>query len=712
MTARKSRSFGLRPEAWALIGLFLLAFLPRAVHPISRPLQWYFRGAEFFRAVLEGDWAGTLFSEHPGVTVMWLSGAALWGWYGLQSLLGLNPTPPLATEGAAFADRVAVGVLPLALVVALGIVWGWHLLRRLFGRRVAWIGALLWALDPFYLANSSVLHLDATLSTLMLLSALTMLVYLRERRRGFLVVSAVLGGLAVLTKISALFLLPFLGLCLLVDRLPSVRGPRSLLRSLQSIGGALLLWLLIAVVVCCLLWPALWVDPLAALEVVIQRGIVLHIEEAHTLPRFHRGVVSVGDPGVGYYLDVLLFRSTWLMLPFVLVGLLSMLASPREERKLLLLIFAFAAFFFVQMALGGRKEERYMLPVLLACDVLAAQGLVWWTSRLRVVLPRLSPLVPGILLAVLAVHVLPLHPYYGLHYNLALGGDRAAARVLPLADFGEGLDLAGRYLDQLPDAEEQVIGTQFLANEMLAQYVRAPVYDIAQVGEDVDVLVFGVQYTTRGVDYPRWGELWQQTYRFREPEVLIAFNSIPYAWVHRPDAQPIVPRPTDVLLGESVRLLGYRVVPEEAALGDLLLLTLYWQAEGPIGADYTVFVHLQGPDGGLAAQQDNPPVRGTRPTSGWERGDVIEDPYEIRIPPGADPGDYTLSVGMYQVDTLERLAAFGPDGQPLAEARVPLAVVPVTPVVPWWRWLLSGAWLAAVALGIVWPQVAGGLRRT
>ncbi|MGD8243681.1 MAG: hypothetical protein PVI63_00620, partial [Anaerolineae bacterium] len=70
-----------RFERWALVFLFLLAFLPRAIVPVSRPLQWYFRSARFLQAVLGGDWAGTLFSEHPGVTVMWLSGAALWGWY-------------------------------------------------------------------------------------------------------------------------------------------------------------------------------------------------------------------------------------------------------------------------------------------------------------------------------------------------------------------------------------------------------------------------------------------------------------------------------------------------------------------------------------------------------------------------------------------------------------------------------------------------------
>ena len=97
-----------RLERWALLCLFLLALVPRVIYSVSRPLQWYFRSAQFFEVILRGDLADTLFSEHPGVTVMWLSGAASWGWYGLQSLIGLNPPTPLETEGYAFADRVAV----------------------------------------------------------------------------------------------------------------------------------------------------------------------------------------------------------------------------------------------------------------------------------------------------------------------------------------------------------------------------------------------------------------------------------------------------------------------------------------------------------------------------------------------------------------------------------------------------------------------------
>jgi hypothetical protein len=679
--------------------IFLLAFLPRAIYPVSRPLQWYFRSARFFRAVLEGDWASTLFSEHPGVTVMWLSGAAQWGWYGLRSLLGLDPPAPLQTEGYAFADRVAVGVLPLALIVALGIVWGWHLLRRLFGQRAAWTAAILWALDPFYLANSKMLHLDALLSMLMLLSALWMLVYLRERRLRPLVISAILGGLAVLTKVTAIFLIPFLGLVLLVD---IICNKRRAMRNTPYAVRDLLLWLLVAAVTCFALWPSLWVQPGESLGLIYQKGYRLHADQPRENPMLYRGVLAIHDPGPRFYADVLLFRTTFLTLPLAFMWPLLLARRQREEKLSIGLLVALAFFYFIQMSLGNWKSGRYILPILLVLDVLAALALQWWAERLLGNRQHQS-LVIGGLLAAQALIVLPHHPYYGTHYNLLMGGPRAALRVFPPADFGEGVDLAGQYVDQLPGAEDFVVGTQFLANEMLAQYVRASVWDVRQIGDDADYLVFGVQYTMRGTDIAYWGDVWNQTYRFREPEFVAAFDGIPYAWVHRPEADPVIPREVGVRLGQSIRLVGYRLVQDRVVPGDTLLLTLYWRAEAPVEGNYTVFTHLQGPGGQLVAQQDNPPGRGTRPTSGWEIGVLIEDPYEIPVPPDASFEDYTLSVGMYDPATVERLATFGADGGRLPEDRVVLATVEVRPAVPGWRWALSGAWLAIIAAGIAWP---------
>jgi len=683
-------------ERLALALLLLLAFLPRAVYPVSRPLQWYFRSSEFLGAVLHGDWMSTLISEHPGVTVMWLSGAAVWGRYGLLSLVGLHPPGPLETEGYAFADRVAVGVLPLALVTALGIAWSWHLLRRLFDERVSWVATGLWALDPFHLANSKVLHLDATLSTLMVVSALHMLVYLQDRKRRDLTLSAVVGGLALLTKVTALFLVPFLGLCLLSEQLSLVLNRRSAPHRWWSSICDFLIWVLVAGVVCSALWPSLWVQPRATLDVVVGEGILRKMESAHGLPRFHRGTVDVGDPGPLLYVDTLLFRTTFLSLPFSLLAV-GVAVSQRRQRKVLLLA-CFAAFYVVQMSLGSRKEPRYLLPAIVVLDLLGAWGIVWWSGRMgrtRAVRLGLSALLP----LVQAGLVLSQHPYYGTHYNALLGGARAAARVLPLAQFGEGLDLAGQYIKRQSGAEEPVVGTQFLANEMVDQYVRYPVHDIANTEDNADYLVFGIQYTVRGQDFARWGALWERVYKFREPAYVATFDAIPYAWVHAPRTAPIIPEETDIRLGEDIRLAGYRVADRTMSPGEVLLLTLYWQSVAPTEKSYSVFTHVQDSEGELVAQRDGLPSGGEQPTSDWEVGAVIEDTYEIPISPETRYGAYTLSTGMYDTTTMARLTASNADGKRFPQDRIPLATVEVEPVVPRWRWALTGVWLSVIAIG-------------
>jgi hypothetical protein len=206
----------------------------------------------------------------------------------------------------------------------------------------------------------------------------------------------------------------------------------------------------------------------------------------------------------------------------------------------------------------------------------------------------------------------------------------------------------------------------------------------------------------RGKTYDRWGKEWEETYKFREPEFVVSFDGIPYAWVHRPDAEPVVSREAGAELGGAVRLMGYRLTQKTVSPGDTLVLTLYWQAEETIVGDYTVFVHLQGADGGLAAQQDNPPVRGAQPTSGWMPGELVEDPYEIQVPVDAAFGQYALSAGMYDPVTVERLEAVAADGERLPEDRVVLTNVQVQPAVPWRRWAISAVWCAFVMAGAVW----------
>jgi hypothetical protein len=146
----------------------------------------------------------------------------------------------------------------------------------------------------------------------------------------------------------------------------------------------------------------------------------------------------------------------------------------------------------------------------------------------------------------------------------------------------------------------------------------------------------------------------------------------PAGWQSAMRSQPVE-------FAQGLRLQGYRlavgstlgvagsVQPDQPAIvspGDTLGVSLYWQADGPTAVPYTVFTHLVGADGQLYGQWDNPPVRGTYPTTDWLPGEQVVDQYEIAVSPAAPPGEYRLLVGLYDPSTSARLPMLNDDGQP------------------------------------------------
>ena len=116
-------------------------------------------------------------------------------------------------------------------------------------------------------------------------------------------------------------------------------------------------------------------------------------------------------------------------------------------------------------------------------------------------------------------------------------------------------------------------------------------------------------------------------------------------------------------LGDSIRLLSYRLDTSEMEAGEEVSLTLYWQALREMDESYTVFTHLVDDENRIWAQKDNPPASGTFPTSEWREGEVVEDSYVIPIQADAPQGPYRLIVGMYDPQTMQRLPVLGKEGQ-------------------------------------------------
>ncbi len=121
---------------------------------------------------------------------------------------------------------------------------------------------------------------------------------------------------------------------------------------------------------------------------------------------------------------------------------------------------------------------------------------------------------------------------------------------------------------------------------------------------------------------------------------------------------PLIARPLSVQL-DGVRLLGYDLKSADDSsvprAGSSLRVVLYWQCTQSMTTSYTVFCHLVDSQGRLGPQQDDLPCLGQCPTTSWVPGEVLTDEHTIVLPANTPPGPYTLYVGMYNAQTMQRL---------------------------------------------------------
>ncbi len=200
---------------WAIL-IFLLALAPRlpglSIFLTSdERTNLYWAGSQFVEGLLSGNLALTYWHFYPGVTMSWLETAGLAAAWALERLSGGAAETLAQFVRRPILDLIVAARLPYALLTA-AVVAGFYLMaRRLLGHRTALLGALFIAFDPFFLAHSRVAHGDAPVAAFMGLSALALFIYLQagEARRRWLVVSAVFGGLAALTKAPGQVMAPF-----------------------------------------------------------------------------------------------------------------------------------------------------------------------------------------------------------------------------------------------------------------------------------------------------------------------------------------------------------------------------------------------------------------------------------------------------------------------------------------------------------------------
>ncbi len=111
----------------------------------------------------------------------------------------------------------------------------------------------------------------------------------------------------------------------------------------------------------------------------------------------------------------------------------------------------------------------------------------------------------------------------------------------------------------------------------------------------------------------------------------------------------------DARFGKSIRLRGYALDNVAFSSGDIVPVTLFWEARSPIAERYKVTVQLLDGEGHLVAQTDTEPRDGLSPTTSWQPDQALADRYGVLLPADASPGRCSFIVALYHIVSGERL---------------------------------------------------------
>ena len=465
-----------------VLALFVIAFLAPRLNNLDRFMAtdegaWLYRSGDFLYALGQRDFDKTYVKFHPGVVTSWAGSAAMLVEFPDYYKLGqgyfeeYQPFEDFLEEnGIAPYDVMVTGRLILILFFTLVMTFSLLIMIELAGVIPASVAFFLLAIDPFFIALTRMFHLDAPMAVLILFSLSLYLAHLKCSRRRWLwlALSGAAGGAAGLAKITSALLGPVVILLLVMESVIEIRkGGKPIKQAWRDFGLKALVWGGAALAAVFIFWPTMWVQPIETVKLLLEAA------SGTTAGTMQTSQVVV-EPTIFFFYNPLdkswmnyIATFVWRTSPVILVGLVSALiawiTSDEQWKKSGLgwvssRLLVFAVIFLVYMSMAGKQSQKYILPTYLLLLIIAGFGLVCIPGLIRRVWSGkwTNQLGWGFVAAGLIVQVLlmlPHVPYYWTYYNPMMGGSERAGKTI-FVGTGEGLDLAGEYLNTEPNADQ------------------------------------------------------------------------------------------------------------------------------------------------------------------------------------------------------------------------------------------------------------------
>jgi hypothetical protein len=575
-----------------------------------------------------------------------------------QGPLSLDATYPFYSllGGTLGAARLAVVIYSLAALAAC------YLLARQLGGRLAGLAAgLLLVLSPVFLKNSrtALVEVPALLPATLAVAAAVQ--FAADGRRVWLVLSGLLLALALLIK-------PMVLAAALPVALYVLQGPGSRWRNLALAAAA--------------------GAALSALVVLAYGPSELYDQ----VVRYRLGSAQVEGAGwsLAENLDQLWDElaaepPAWLGL-LAAAALLAPFASPARALPILAWLLANLLLLVTYSPLQPKHAAILLPPAVVLIGLLAAECwlLVGGWGRRN---PALVPLKPGprALTLALALLVLPLALWYlaSIPSVLARGQQVSQAGT---GGSGAASDEQAALLGALTEPEAFVVVDEpylaYLARRRVPPRLVDPTTFRLRSGTltSADAIAWTSAYDTPALllwtdglrdlkGYGAWIDqhyrpVWIDERRNGKDLALYLRGDADFERARRVlwrDLQPL----DGAVFGGALRLAAVGFEPAEARAGQPLTVTTAWEAVGPPAVDYRLVGALEDGDGQSLVRWERSLGGGGPGTAAWQPGQWAVREFQVNLPARARPGDYRLTLGLYDSKARQRLPLTEPiAGQP------------------------------------------------
>ncbi len=585
-----------------------------------------------------------------------------------SELIAKDPHPPVYYYALHYwmqiaGEREFVVRFPSVLFDVLAVPLVYSLGRSLFSRTVGLTAAGILAVSPFHLWNAQEVRMytvAATLglaATVMFVRALGLGIGPAGPRWRLLVPYTVLSVLGLYVHYYVVFILLSHNLAVLVR----------LGRNLPALGR----WLLAQVGVIVLYLPWL-VVALSVIEGYSGTG-----ESPGFVALVERSLVAFG---AGLTMETGL--RPWLAVGFGLVLLAGVWRGAARWGITVLVPVLYLAVPVLAIFLASRERpifsERYLLPAAPAYFILV--GCVASAAFERT-LPRVRDyaLRGFALFALVAIAATSSVSTYNLHFNeaFAKGSDWRSAAAYVASGFQDGDVIVLNYPDP---GFPYSLRPYNRDKDLIVLPSSGPMDEYKTGGEIDDLLRTHRRVWLTPIRAGNWdhngfveGRLDRRALKVAET----SFRAVRLSLYESPAvASSHAEHLLDASFGGAVTLNGFDVWPSapasssvelNAKAGQTVALRLYWQALGPIGTDYKVFVHIADGRGLTIGQHDHMPADWTRPTSALLPGEIVLDKLDITIALSAPPGEYEVKLGMYDPGSGKRLPVGVLPGRPASD---------------------------------------------